>query len=132
MIDYRWNTFSSVLASSSCRLELMFTPQEMQQATKSAYKAVRHLVAFFFSNGSQPKDNLVQVWSSAATHPRTFRPRGTFRTRGMASSCTREDSGWTLGNTTTLKGWSGTGIGCPERWWSHRAWWCSRNIWMLC
>ena len=28
---------------------------------------------------------------------------------GMASSCTREDSGWTLGNTTSLKGWLGTG-----------------------
>ena len=38
---------------------------------------------------------------------------------GMASSCAREDSGWTLGNTTSLKGWSGTGMGCPERWWSH-------------
>jgi len=24
----------------------------------------------------------------------------------MASSCTREDSGWTLGNTTSLKGQS--------------------------
>ena len=31
---------------------------------------------------------------------------------GMASSCTREDSGWTLGNTTSLKEWSGTGMGC--------------------
>jgi len=51
---------------------------------------------------------------------------------GMASSCAREDSGWTLGNTTSLKGWSGTGMGCPERWWSHRAWWCSKSIWMLC
>ena len=39
---------------------------------------------------------------------------------GMASSCTRGDSGWTLGNTTSLKGWSGTGMGCPERWWSHQ------------
>ena len=38
---------------------------------------------------------------------------------GMASSCTREGSGWMLGNTTSLKGWSGTGMGCPERWWSH-------------
>jgi len=37
----------------------------------------------------------------------------------MASSCAREDSGWTLGNITSLKGWSGTGMGCPERWWSH-------------
>jgi len=51
---------------------------------------------------------------------------------GMASSCAREGSGRTLGNTTSLKGWSGTGMGCPERWWSHRPWWCSKNVWMLC
>jgi len=38
---------------------------------------------------------------------------------GMASSCAREGSGWTLGNTASLKGWSGTGMGWPERWWSH-------------
>jgi len=50
---------------------------------------------------------------------------------GMASSCAREDSGWTLGNTTSLKGWSGTGMGCPERWWSHRPWRCSKSVWML-
>jgi len=34
---------------------------------------------------------------------------------GMASSCTREGSGWTLGSTTSLKEWSGTGMGCPRR-----------------
>ena len=51
---------------------------------------------------------------------------------GMASSCVREDSGWMLGNTTSLKGRSGTGMGCPEGWWSHRAWWCSKSVWMLC
>ena len=51
---------------------------------------------------------------------------------GMASSCTREGSGWMLGNTTSLKGWSGTGMGCPERWWSNRAWRCSKNVWMWC
>ena len=50
---------------------------------------------------------------------------------GMASSCTREGSGWTLGNPTSLKGWSGTGMGCPERWWSHRPWRCSKHVWML-
>ena len=44
---------------------------------------------------------------------------------GMTSSCAREGSGWTLGNTTSLKGWSGTGMGCPERW-------CSKSVWMLC
>jgi len=49
----------------------------------------------------------------------------------MASSCAKEGSGWTLGNTT-LKGWSGTGMGCPGKWWSHRPWRCSRNGWMLC
>ena len=51
---------------------------------------------------------------------------------GMASSCSREGSSWTLGNTTSLKGWSGTGMGCPERWWSHQPWRCSRNVWTLC
>ena len=38
---------------------------------------------------------------------------------------------WTLGNTT-LKEWSGTGMGCPGTWWSHRPWKCSRNVWTLC
>ena len=51
---------------------------------------------------------------------------------GMASSCAREGSGWTLGNTPSLKGWSGTGMGCPEGWWSHQAWKRSRDIWTLC
>jgi len=51
---------------------------------------------------------------------------------GMASSCTREGSGWMLGNTPSLKGWSGTGMGCPERWWSHWPWRCSRIVWTLC
>jgi len=23
-------------------------------------------------------------------------------------------------------------MGCPERWWSHRAWWCWKSVWMLC
>ena len=43
-----------------------------------------------------------------------------------------QHSGWTLGNTTSLKGWSGTGLGCPERWWSHRPWRCSKKVWTLC
>ena len=46
---------------------------------------------------------------------RTSRTRGNgLGLEGMASSCAREGSGWTLGNTTSLKGWSGTGMGCPE------------------
>ena len=32
---------------------------------------------------------------------------------GMASSCSRGDSGWTLGNSSSLREWSGTGMGCP-------------------
>ena len=51
---------------------------------------------------------------------------------GMASSCARKDSGRMLGNTTSPKGWSGTAMGCPERWWSHRPWRCSKKAWMLC
>jgi len=35
-------------------------------------------------------------------------------------------------STTSLKEWSGTGMGCPGRWWSHRAWRCSKSVWMLC
>jgi len=31
------------------------------------------------------------------------------------SSCARGGSGWMLGNTTSMKAWSGTGMGCPER-----------------
>ena len=38
---------------------------------------------------------------------------------GTASGCAREGSGCMLGNPTSLKGWSGTGMGCPGRWWSH-------------
>ena len=29
---------------------------------------------------------------------------------------------WVLGKTSSLKEWSGIGIGCPERWWSHHPW----------
>jgi len=55
---------------------------------------------------------------------------GTEGLEGMASSCARRDSGWTLGNTSP-KEWSGAGMGCPGRWWSHRPWRRSRNIWIL-
>lgn len=48
----------------------------------------------------------------------------------MASSCTKGDSGWTLENTS-LKEWSGSGMGCPGRGWSHRPWRCWRKVYML-
>ena len=49
-----------------------------------------------------------------------FRPRtraslsgwGWALREGMASSCTRADSGWTLGNITAATEWSGAGMGC--------------------
>ena len=45
------------------------------------------------------------------------------RTRETALSCTKGDSGWTLGNTSLREG-----SGCPKGWWSH--WLCrySRNV----
>jgi len=39
----------------------------------------------------------------------------------MASSCTRGNSRWTSGNTSPQE-WSGAGMGCPGRWWSHHPW----------
>ena len=54
------------------------------------------------------------------------------RTRGNGFKLRREDSGWTLGNTPSLKGWSGTGMGCPGSWWSHRPQRCLRHVWTLC
>ena len=41
------------------------------------------------------------------------------RTRGNDFKL-HQGSGWMLRNTTSLKGWSGTGMGCPGRWWSHQ------------
>jgi len=34
------------------------------------------------------------------------------------------------GRESTWSEWSGTGMGCPERWW--RPWRSSKNVWMLC
>jgi len=44
------------------------------------------------------------------------------RQDGMASNCARGHSRWTLGQISPLKEWSGIGIGCSERWWSHHLW----------
>ncbi|GAB0181609.1 hypothetical protein GRJ2_000626200 [Grus japonensis] len=35
---------------------------------------------------------------------------------------------WILGKISLLKEWSGSGTGCPERWWSHYPWRCSKNV----
>jgi len=35
---------------------------------------------------------------------------------------------WILGKISLLKEWSYTGIGCPEKWWSHHPWRCSKNV----
>ena len=50
------------------------------------------------------------------------------RTRGNGLKLLQGDSGWTLGDSAFPEEWSGTGMGCPGRWWSHRPWRCSRNI----
>jgi len=47
---------------------------------------------------------------------------------GMASSCIKGGLDWMLGNISSPKEWSGTGMGCPGRWWSHHPWRCSRNV----
>jgi len=39
--------------------------------------------------------------------------------RTRASSCIRTGLDWILGKIPLLKEWSGIGIGCPGRWWSH-------------
>lgn len=33
-------------------------------------------------------------------------------------------------NKNSLLGWSGFGIGCPGRWWSHHPWRGSRGVWI--
>jgi len=49
------------------------------------------------------------------------------RTRRNGLKLPRGVSGWILGKTS-LKEQSGTGTDCPERWWSHGPWRCSRNM----
>ena len=35
-----------------------------------------------------------------------------------------------IGKTFSLREWSGTGMGCPGRWWSRHPWQRSRGLWM--
>jgi len=41
------------------------------------------------------------------------------RTRGNGRKLHRGGLDWLLGKISLLKEWSGAGIGCPGRWWSH-------------
>jgi len=53
----------------------------------------------------------------------------------MASNCPRGDSGWMLGEISSLKVRPGTGMGCPGRCWTHRPRRCSKIIythWGIC
>jgi len=50
---------------------------------------------------------------------------------GVASSCTRGDSGWILGKNYSPRQWSGVGMGCPGRWWNHHPWKYSRSVSVL-
>jgi len=33
-----------------------------------------------------------------------------------------------LGKISFLKEWTGTGTGCPGRWWSRHPWRCLKNV----
>jgi len=69
---------------------------------------------------------ILMRWGSA------YSPRKTaIGLAGITSSCARGDSGWILESISSLKEWSGTGTGCPGRWWSHHPWRCSRNLYRL-
>ena len=52
------------------------------------------------------------------------------RTRGNGLKLRWGDLDWILGKISVLKEWSGTGTGCPGRWWSHHPWRCSKNVQM--
>jgi len=41
------------------------------------------------------------------------------RTRGNGLKLHQGDSVWTLGSNSSPREWSGAGMGCPGRWWSH-------------
>jgi len=47
--------------------------------------------------------------------------------RTRASSCVRGGLDSVLGTISLLKEWSGIGIGCPGRWWSHHPWRCLKK-----
>lgn len=47
----------------------------------------------------------------------------------MASSCTREGSGWTSRRISSLKGWLSIRTDCAEMWWSHYPWKILWNVW---
>lgn len=50
-------------------------------------------------------------------------------TGGMASSCTREGSGWTSRRISSLEGWLSIRTDCAEMWWSHYPWKILWNVW---
>jgi len=77
------------------------------------------------------------ITSNQPTPTETLRRKPEARSMALVSGIYQAELfldfwGWTLGTTTPLKEWSGIGMGCPGRWWSHRSWRCSRNIWTLC
>ena len=46
----------------------------------------------------------------------------------MTSCCTGAGLGWRLGNVPAQMEWSGTGVGCPEKWLGHHSWRCSGTV----
>ncbi|GAB0204439.1 hypothetical protein GRJ2_002909500 [Grus japonensis] len=50
------------------------------------------------------------------------------RMRGNGLKLHQGGLDWILGKISSLKEWSSIGTGCPERWWSHHPWRCSKNV----
>jgi len=49
----------------------------------------------------------------------------------MEWSCVRGNSDWTLGNGSSLRGWSVTETGSPGKWSQYQACQSARSIWMM-
>lgn len=46
----------------------------------------------------------------------------------MASSCARGGLDCMLGTISSWKGWTGTGAGCPGKWWHYHPWRFKRRV----
>ena len=88
------------------------------------------------SNGRQDmKQGLLGAWCWLCSHgalicQELMKSNGALGQWQCGHECSSSwgDSGWMLGKISSLNEWSGMGMGCPGRWWSHQPWRCSRTI----